>query len=97
MYELYKDLVNTMKIYHGQKIYAGRVIADFCKDLTDVQNQMRKMDRLLLLNDILIRNGFADRALLRITLTDWNRRIRYVKAKKMPKLFKILLERNLLD
>ena len=96
MYEPYKDLVNTMKTYHEQKIYAGRVIADFCKDLTDVQNQMRKMDRLLLLNDILIRNSLADRAVLRTTLTDWNRRTRYVKAEKDAKTIQDFVRKKLI-
>ena len=96
MYEPYKDLVDTMKNYHEQKSYAGRVIADFCKDLTDVQNQMRKMDRLLLLNDILIRNSLADRAVLRTTLTDWNRRTRYVKAEKDAKTIQDFVRKKLI-
>ena len=57
---------------------------------------MRKMDRLLLLNDILIRNSLADRAVLRTTLTDWNRRTRYVKAEKDAKTIQDFVRKKLI-
>ena len=82
LFEPYKDLINGLKTYNDQKVNAGKTIVDFCKNLTDIKNQMKTMDRLLMLNEIVIKNSVRSRRLLKSKFHDWIRNARLIKAEE---------------
>ena len=68
----YKNLINCLKNFNNQKITTYKTIDNFCKYLTDFKNQMKKKDKVLMLNEIINKEILrSKRLLLKLKFCNW--------------------------